>query len=181
MSIKTLSDLVGLLNATSAKDFGGGGIDSALDKVALDCDELAPFIFFREETYGRNLIARTKEFELLVLTWLPGQRTPIHNHDGQRCWMWMNSGTLTFKNYKPISLQGELVPTGSVETHSVGDLVYIDDGKGIHSIANASKKPAVSLHLYAGPVSRCRIYNEKIGHFEWVELSYFTDPLSLAP
>ena len=63
---------------------------------------------------------------------------------------------------------------------ALGDLVYIDDGKGIHSIANASKKPAVSLHLYAGPVSRCRIYNEKVGLFEWVELSYFTDPLSLA-
>ena len=65
-------------------------------------------------------------------------------------------------------------PVGDCEPHRLGKPVYIDDGLGVHSIANASKMPAVSVHLYAGPIPRCRTYNEATRVFDWVELSYFT-------
>ena len=135
-----------------------------------------PFIFFQEERYARNLVRKTPDFELIVLAWLPGQRTPIHDHNGQRCWMILDTGVLSFRNYKPMEKEeSPLVPVGAVGSKSAGDTLYIDDKIGLHSITNASSKPAVSIHLYAKPVPRCRIYNEATRRLEWMETSYFTE------
>jgi cysteine dioxygenase len=171
----SLPQFIDYLNERSEADFKGPLIDKYLGDHVIDQDQFLPFIYFREDTYGRNLVYRTSRFELLLLTWLPKQRTPIHDHAGQRCWMLVQSGTLAFRNYEPIrDGSRELCCVGPVATHAAGETVYIDDGIGIHSIANASSKPAVSVHLYAGPIPRCRIYDESAKRFEWKELEYFT-------
>jgi len=177
MNIIQLPDFVEFLVGLKGPDFRTEKVDSFLTDNRIEEDSLLPFVFFREETYGRNLIFKNEHFELLTLTWLPQQRTPIHDHAGQRCWMLMQMGTLTFKNFQKIDCdESPLVPCGNCETRSAGDAVYIDDGIGLHSIANASVRPAVTLHLYAGPVERCRIYDETKKCFKWVELQYFTNP-----
>lgn len=171
----TLPELIGFLNEQSEDDFKGDKVDRFLTEHHVDQDQFLPFIYFREDTYGRNLVFRAEHFELLLLTWLPKQRTPIHDHNGQRCWMMVQSGSLAFRNYEPCDgAKGQLVCKGSVETHDAGENVYIDDGIGLHSIANASNKPAISVHLYAGPIPRCRIYDESAREFKTVELCYFT-------
>lgn len=177
MKIVTLSDFIGFLSDKRACDFKGDSVDKYLASHELDENSLLPYIFFREETYGRNLIYKNAHFEMLVLTWLPQQRTPIHDHMGQRCWMWLQTGTLTFKNFKtPERDDSPLCVCGPCETHKAGEAAYIDDGIGVHSIANASTRPAVSLHLYAGPIPHCRIYDECAKRFTSVELEYFTTP-----
>lgn len=173
----SLPDFVAFLNEQRPQDFQGQSVDRYLSRHRLEEDALIPFIYFREETYGRNLVYKNEHFELLVLTWLPQQRTPIHDHAGQRCWMLLQSGKLTFKNFRtPESEDAPLVVAGACETHEAGEAVYIDDGIGVHAIANATTKPAISLHLYASPIQRCRIYDECTKRFKWVELEYFTSP-----
>ncbi|NDG27837.1 MAG: hypothetical protein EB120_11770, partial [Proteobacteria bacterium] len=68
-----------------------------------------------------------------------------------------------------------LKPVGHAETRKRGAQLYIDDDLGVHSISNASTKPAVSVHLYAGPITACRIYNEISRSFELKKLSYLTE------
>lgn len=173
----TLADFVDFLDHQTKSSFKGDAVDRFLAENRLDTDDFAPFMFFREETYGRNLVSKSDHYELLVLTWLPQQRTPIHDHAGSRCWMMIQTGKLTFRNFQsPATDSSELVCTGPVETISAGQHVYIDDDKGVHCIANASTKPAVSIHLYADPIAECRIYNEARRKFEWIELEYFTHP-----
>lgn len=170
-----LKDFCAFLDTLSRNDFKNGKADAFLKEAAVKMDDLAPFIYFREETYARNLVAKSDKYELLILSWLSEQRTPIHDHFGQRCWMWVFSGELSFKNYEvPRADDSPLVPMGPVESVEAPSLIYIDDDISVHSIANASKRPALSLHLYAGPVPQCRVYNERTKVFETVKLQYFT-------
>lgn len=172
-----LQEFLEFLRGLGQQDFKGETVTRFLSDRPFESTAFSPFTFYRSDTYGRNLVSRSDLYELIVLTWLPRHRTPIHDHASSRCWMWMMRGTLTFRNYefpeqdctKGLTCQGE------TETHSVGDLVYIDDNQGIHSIANASNEPAVSVHLYAGPIPRCQIYDEKLKQMTWKELCYFTE------
>ena len=172
-----LSDFLAFLTTLKKSDFGTSVVDNYLGTHRIRSGDLTPYTHFRPDTYGRNLILKTANFEFVVLTWLSDQRTPIHDHAGQRCWMLLQSGTLCFKNYETPE-RDDVCPValGCVETHGSGESVYIDDGQGVHSIANSSGAAAVSLHLYAGPVPRCRIYNESAKKFQWVDLTYYTQP-----
>lgn len=175
MKTTTLPDFLEFLNGLDARAFQANAVDDYFQEFQIPTDEYLPYMFFREDTYGRNLVAKNANYELIVLTWLPQQRTRIHNHAGQRCWMGVTVGTLSVKNYEmPKTDACELVSLGSVETCCEGNSVYVDDHIAVHSITNASRKPAVSVHLYAGPIPRCKIYNEAARRFEWVELQYFT-------
>lgn len=177
MKSVSLPDFIGFLSELTPKQFQGDAVDRYLKMNQLEEDAFLPFIFFREETYGRNLVYKNDHFELLVLTWLPQQRTPIHDHAGQRCWMMLQSGTLTFKNFEtPEHDDSPLVVKGPCEIHTAGEAVYIDDGIGVHTIANATTKPAISVHLYAAPIPKCRVYDECKKRFKWIDLQYFTCP-----
>lgn len=168
----TLAQLTGYLDSLTPKHFAGADVQNMLASSLVEFDELSPFIYFREDTYGRNLICRKKYYELLVLSWLPNQATPVHNHNGQRCWMWIHSGKLTFRNYRREGREA-LQSTGPDQVYHPGDLTYIDDKIGLHEILNLSGKPAVSLHLYANPISQCQVYNPESKSFEWLELTAF--------
>jgi cysteine dioxygenase len=175
MKSASLTQFLDVLGNLDAKGFKGNAIDSFMAEYFIPQEEFLPYIYFREDTYGRNLVAKNDFFELLVLTWLPNQRTKIHDHAGERCWMTVQLGELTMKNYHaPKNGSNELVSMGATETCKEGRAVYIDDGIGIHSITNCSRKPAVSVHLYAAPISRCKTYNESLKKFEYTELYYFT-------
>lgn len=45
-----------------------------------------------------------------------------------------------------------------------GESTYIHDKIGLHRISNpSSEHPAVSLHLYSPPITRCKWFNEASG------------------
>lgn len=45
-----------------------------------------------------------------------------------------------------------------------GESTYIHDKLGLHRIANPSQEnPAVSLHLYSPPITKCKWFNETLG------------------
>lgn len=165
--------LTGFLDKLAPKDFVPEKLESFFQQNQLEFDELLPYIYFREDCYGRNLVCRKEKYELLVLSWLPEQRTPIHDHNGQRCWMWIHSGKLTFRNYRQTKDKEVLQAGGPDQVFRAGDLTYIDDQIGLHEIVNTSGKPAVSLHLYSEPISQCRVFDEKNKTFEWCDLEAF--------
>ena len=172
----SVSELLEFLTPLRKSDFRSHTVDRFLKENAFLEDAFLPFIHFRDDTYGRNLVYRNEYFELAVLTWLPGHRTPIHDHSNQRCWMMIESGELVFKNYEtPSHAHSKLKPLGRAQTASAGTQLYIDDDIATHAITNSSKKPAVSIHLYAGPISTCRIYNEVTSRFENKTLRYLTE------
>ena len=53
-----------------------------LETAEVSAEELAPYIGYKEGNYWRHLVCRNEFVEMLVLCWRPGQRTPIHDHNG---------------------------------------------------------------------------------------------------
>ncbi len=162
------------LDEQSGAAFENGEVENFLTANPIDPDDLLNYVYFREDSFGRNLVHRTPHCELAVLTWLPGNRTQIHDHGGQRAWIAMHTGVLQFQTFGPIEDEGRLPQLKEERPRGEGDLLYIDDKVGIHRITNVTKKPAISMHLYAGPMPRCRVYDERIKRFVWKEMTYFT-------
>lgn len=128
--------------------------------------------FFSDSWYTRNLLYKTPFYELLLLCWQPGQESPIHGHEGEKCWMRIEEGSLLFKNYDVIYKSDHLTvdPVDSVEGHEG----FVDGPAVIHSVANISDKPACSLHLYAKPFARCDIFDANEHKKARVDLNYYS-------
>jgi len=121
--------------------------------------------FFADHGYTRNLVAREERFELLLLAWGAGQESPIHNHEGQDCWMGVVEGQIEEVRYcKPEEVgSGPLEPRGS-QIFSQGEVAFIRDEIGLHLVRSGSPdRPAVSLHLYASPYDQCNVYCPQTG------------------
>src|SRR5450759_1044790 len=71
-----------------------------LTEVQLRAEALVPYTFWSEKQYTRNLLYRDDNFEMLVLCWLPGQKTPIHTHNGQLGWMAVIQGEVAVHHYR---------------------------------------------------------------------------------
>ena len=135
---------------------------AAYAKAESDWKELARF---HADHYTRNLVHRDRQFELLVLCWGPGHETPIHNHEGQDCWMVVLDGEIEEVRYAfpAAGHVGALDPIGA-KTFRVGDVAYIQDEIGLHLVRTASPRLAgVSLHLYAAPYDECNVYCPRTG------------------
>jgi cysteine dioxygenase len=133
--------------------------------VEVGADELRPHVGFKEGAYARHRVYLCGHAELLVLCWRPGQRTPIHDHNGSfgavrvlRGVMWetlfeMDPGRgLLYKSSR------EWVP-GQVTGADVPD---------IHQLGNpdVSGQDLITLHLYSPPLTSLNVY--KVGRKESV-------------
>ena len=127
---------------------------------ALDLQALAARASFSDRTYTRTVLHRTAGWEVLLVGWLPGQRTPRHGHGesfGATCVL---EGTLTEEEYR-------LAPDGQVlkserRKHGAGS-VFHEQPHTIHRVEHAGRVRAVSLHLYAPPLQRMELYDGSTG------------------
>src|SRR5947209_17221549 len=78
------------------------GILQFLREYRVDPASLEPYLYFSQEHYTRHLIHRTSLFELLAICWESGQKSAIHNHRDQRCWMATAFGKVQVHNFKLI-------------------------------------------------------------------------------
>jgi 3-mercaptopropionate dioxygenase len=84
-------------------------------------------------------------FVITAITWLPGQRSPLHGHQVW-CAYGVAEGELTEEQF--VGADGVLRQTKS-SVVGAGELADRDlHGKIIHRVANRGSRPLVSLHLY---------------------------------
>lgn len=106
--------------------------------------------FSREQRWFRRL-ALTSDYEVWLLSWLPGQRTGFHDH-GEA------AGAFAIA-------QGELRETlGSPgarrvrhRTAAAGSVTRFG-GRHLHDVGNVATEPAVSVHVYSPPLAAMRRY-----------------------
>jgi len=112
--------------------------------------------------------------ELLALCWMPGHRTPIHDHSGSGGWVLGVAGSLEETRYTVAPGTGDDMRLERFDSASVsaGDVSYIDDAIGLHKIENAGNENAISLHLYSPPIDACRYFDERTGRFGIKRMSY---------
>lgn len=139
-------------------------IATLLRRYAADHEDWRAFATHSDEHYTRNQVARNEHFELLLLCWAADQESPIHNHEGQHCWMAILEGHVEELRY---CCPGEVRP-GPLEpldaaTFAKGEVAFIQDEIGLHVVRSAKGAPGVSLHLYADPYDACNVYCPETG------------------
>lgn len=158
-------DLADALLDEFRRDPRGRRAAALLSAYAESNDDWRRFAHFAPDVYTRNLVRRCDEFEMLILCWSAGQKSPIHDHASQRCWMAILDGTIEevqFEFPAPARAAGPLRET-TRRTYARGKVAYVDDDIGLHRVAPAAGGSGVSLHLYSRPIDVCRIYDECTG------------------
>jgi len=162
MTSSPLSLLLRDIQSSLCSDARGADLALLLERYAREQEDWRDFALFREGCYARNLVGATELFELLVLCWQPGQVSPIHDHQGQRCWMAVLEGCVRENHFRlPAGGSGPLVP-GRSQVFSRGAVAYIHDDIALHDIG-PEQGAGVTLHLYSRPIRECRIFDRETG------------------
>jgi cysteine dioxygenase len=138
-------------------------INAWLREVEVEAEELRPHMGFKAGTYARHRVFRNDYAELLVLCWRPGQRTPIHDHNGSHGAVRVCEGVM-WETMFALNERQELFYQTAREWMSGGVTgAAVPD---IHQLGNpeVSGQNLVTLHLYAPPLGVLNTY--KVGSSE---------------
>lgn len=148
-------------------------VDALLDGWRAPLDRLLGCLPLPRTGYARTLLFRSDQFELLVLTWGPGSAAPIHDHAEQDCWLVPLAGAFDLDDFAIADESGEharLVPLRRRRL-CAGDLDHRDEHESVHAVTPVTAH-ALSLHLYARPIDRCRVFDRARGTWTWHRLGY---------
>lgn len=133
----------------------------ALRSYRPDWRALGPKIAFDPQRYVRTRLYADDALEVLLLCWLPGQETPIHDHGGSWGVSVAIAGSLVERSYAA-PRSGEKMERTSVTALKPG-AVALERGDTIHQVCNASAGPSVSLHVYSPPLTAYGSYDPETG------------------
>jgi len=151
---------------------GGTRVIGLLEDYAQRHADWREFALFAEPSYTRNLVAREAEFELMILCWKAGQESPIHNHEGQDCWMAVLEGEIEEVLYPWPTGRGPLLPRSS-NVYGRGRVGFIRDEMGLHLVRPAaSASVGVTLHVYSSPFEACNCYCPDTGRVTRKQLGH---------
>jgi predicted metal-dependent enzyme (double-stranded beta helix superfamily) len=102
---------------------------------------------------NRELVHTAEQLEVWLLSWLPGQITPIHDHGGALTVTAVLSGTVLEERFERTS--GPLVRPTWTTPRAAGDIDRLEPA-AIHRVRPLGK--VVTLHLYAPARTGGQIY-----------------------
>jgi cysteine dioxygenase len=128
-----------------------------VERTAMADDEVQPYLGFKEGNYSRHRVMKNDFVEMLVLCWKPGQRTPIHDHNGAHGAVFVQQGILwetTFDYDERTGLgykSHRELRTGGLTGSEIPD---------IHQLGNpdVSGRDLVTIHIYAPPLGVLKTY-----------------------
>jgi cysteine dioxygenase len=118
----------------------------------------------RPAAYTRTCAYRDDRFEVLLLNWSAGAASAIHDHGGQHCWMVVLEGRLEVDDYTRFD-SGDVPGYARIEAcgsrlMDPGGLDLRSGQFDLHRVTATRGGPAVSLHVYAGPLRKFLVYDE---------------------
>ena len=132
-------------------------ITSWLSTVEISQLELEPYLGFKEGNYWRHRVCRNDAVEMLIICWRPGQKTPIHDHNGSHGVVRVQQGLMQETIFSFDEEQG-LTHESSREC-GAGTLTgaAVPD---IHQLGNpdVSGCDLITVHVYAPPLGVLKTY-----------------------
>lgn len=110
--------------------------------------------FVSGDHYHRELVERAPGLEIWLLSWLPGQDSPIHDHGGVLTITTVLSGRVREDRFERTGFGNVVRPSWS-NTRLAGDIDPIDPSE-IHRVSPLV--PTVTLHLYAPGCADGNVY-----------------------
>ncbi len=126
--------------------------------------------------YTRTCVHRAARFEVLLLNWDAGAVSPVHDHGGQHCWMLVVEGRLLVDDYVRLDHgdvpgAARVAPRGS-RVMPPGALDLRSGPFDLHRVSALPDGPALTLHVYAGPLTEFLVYDESAQRCHTVLGSY---------
>jgi cysteine dioxygenase len=147
---RKLLRLIGYLDGLSERA-SIGRLRELLAEAEVTLDDLRDFVVFDHEHYRRNLVALGPWYEILVICWQSGQRSPIHNHAKSTCGLKVLRGICTETVFER-SPCGQVVALHS--TNLIAGCITASQDTDTHQVSNL--QPAgenlVTLHIYSPPL-----------------------------
>ena len=170
-NIITIQSIEELISALTTEE--RGSFDSIIRSTQFSINEFDRYSSWCNKSYTRNCIADNEKFELILLCWEAGQKTPIHDHGGEECWVKILKGEFQETIYSADD-SGKL-NTIKVINSKTDDITYMVDFMGYHCLENLSTKKSMSLHLYAKPIRNCNVFDETTRKFVNKVMVYDTE------
>jgi len=138
-------------------------LDRILKSAPLELADILPHTATDKTSYVRTLIRLTEHYEALVMCWLPGQQSPVHDHGGSACAVRVVQGAATETRYC-LAADG-LADSTDHSVYRAGEVVCSFDAD-IHTLANIPVPgeehhwpvALVTLHIYAPHLKSSRKY-----------------------
>jgi cysteine dioxygenase len=122
-----------------------------LEETNITAEDLAEFVTFEDEHYRRNLVSIGPWYEILVICWQSGQRSPIHNHARSTCGLKVLAGVCTETVFDR-SPCGQVVALHS--THLSSGYTTASQDSDTHQVSNLQEpgENLITLHIYSPPL-----------------------------
>jgi cysteine dioxygenase len=132
-------------------------LNELIARTTIGEEELLPYLAFKAGNYCRHRVMRTEFVEMLVLCWKPGQRTPIHDHNGSHGAVFVHEGILWETTFGYDAEEG--LGYNAVRELRAGGLTG-SELPDIHQIGNpdVSGLDLVTIHIYAPPLGVLKTY-----------------------
>jgi len=106
----------------------------------MDLIDYKKYVQYKEDTYNRNIVWKDENIEVVVISWMANQDSPIHNHTRGGCLFRVLEGILDEHLYTTQDIKYKTY------TNKNG-FAYIHNDIGTHKML--PKHNTVSLHIYA--------------------------------
>jgi predicted metal-dependent enzyme (double-stranded beta helix superfamily) len=178
----SIADLVQQLRKLDAAMFNETEpLRKLLQQNPVDVESLGPYLTWDRQHYTRNLIDRTRLYELMAICWEVGQASSVHNHRDQNCWMAVPMGRLRVENFRLLGQDldrgsCQLEPLNTVEMN-VAEPCAVNPADPVHRVINPREfnQRAVSLHVYSRPFDTCVVYSPEQGTCGEIKLHFNTE------
>ncbi|NEP56551.1 MAG: cysteine dioxygenase [Symploca sp. SIO2G7] len=150
----SLQRLISRLKQTT--NFTPAQVKNFVLKASIAEQDLMPWADFQHpvtDSYGRKLVFDGGHFEIMVMSWLPGDFSAIHDHGATQWGAVQCFGAA--KHYIYSFTKGMLKPLKPA--HYNPGMVHAVDHNLIHQMGNSGDKPFLSLHVYG-----CQEFEETI-------------------
>lgn len=145
----SLQRVVSSLGAT--RDLSAAALRRIVVEAGVSATDLEPWRdlgYPAEDSYGRKLVYRGANFELLVMSWRPGAFSAIHDH-GQAQW----GAVQVFGPAEHACFRiddQERLETASRKQLEPGTVLAVTHWL-VHQMGNPTDRPFLSLHVYGTP------------------------------
>lgn len=103
------------------------------------------YINIDELKYNRKRIYIDDEIEVLIITWCKNQEAKVHDHSENGCFLKVLEGSLEENIFSANldSMNKRILEKGNIS--------YMDNKIGLHSVINRLDEICVSIHIYSPP------------------------------
>ena len=115
-------------------------------------NDFLKYVNIQHKKYTREVLLKTNNIEVCLLSWYPGSFSKIHDHSYNGCYMKVLEGCLEEHKYNSKNLN--IIKKNIYMKNS---LSFIDNSY-YHKIKNPTIFPTYSLHIYSPPEHNVKFY-----------------------